>query len=99
MALYIQQTVWWSAATEVSGKYLGALFGLMNGLGGFGAIGSQGFVGFFADWRESQGFTGREQWDPIFYVYVAVLIFGALVWWLINPTRVIGETTTAADQR
>lgn len=98
MALYIQQTVWWSAATEVSGKYLGALFGLMNGLGTFGAMGSQGFVGFFADWREKQGLTGREQWDPIFYVYTTVLIFGALVWWLVNPTRVIGESATPTDQ-
>jgi ACS family glucarate transporter-like MFS transporter len=90
LALYIQQTVWWSAATQVSGRYLGALFGLMNGLGTFGAMGSQGFVGFFADWRKSQGFVGREQWDPIFYVYASVLLFGTIIWWFISPTEVVG---------
>ncbi|MFM8252144.1 MAG: MFS transporter, partial [Planctomycetota bacterium] len=90
LALYIQQTVWWSAATQVSGRYLGALFGLMNGLGTFGAMGSQGFVGFFADWRKSQGLEGREQWDPIFYVYAGALLCGTIIWWFINPTAVVG---------
>jgi hypothetical protein len=64
---------WWTCAREISGRHLGALFGLMNGLGVFGAMGSQFFFGAFADWRESQGFTGRDQFDPAFFVYVAVL--------------------------
>ena len=49
------------------------VFGLMNGLGVLGAMASQGFVGVFADWQAERGLTGREQWDPIFDVYVCVL--------------------------
>jgi hypothetical protein len=71
---------WWSSAREVSGRHLGALFGLMNGIGGFGAMGSQFFFGAFADWRKEQGYSGRDQWDPAFAVYVAVLLAAATCW-------------------
>lgn len=71
---------WWSCAIEISGRHLGALFGLMNGMGVFGAMGSQFFVGVFADWRKRLGYLGRDQWDPIFYVYVAVLLLAAVSW-------------------
>ena len=37
------------------------------------------------------GFTGREQYDPAFWVYAGVLLLGATCWLFINPTRVIGE--------
>jgi hypothetical protein len=46
----------------------------------FGALASQGFVGIFADWQESRGLKGRSQWDPIFDVYVSVLVLGGLAW-------------------
>jgi hypothetical protein len=71
---------WWSAAIEQSGKHTGSLFGWMNMMGLMGAAISQGFVGVFADWRKSLGYVGREQWDPMFDVYVAVLLLGALSW-------------------
>jgi MFS family permease len=71
---------WWSCAIEVSGRHVGALFGLMNGLGVFGAMGSQFFFGAFADWRAGQGYGGRAQWDPAFGVYVGVLLLAALCW-------------------
>lgn len=90
-AMFSQQTVWWSCACEVSGRFLGSLFGLMNGLGVFGAVSSQFFFGYFADHRKALGFTGREQYDPAFWVYAGVLVFGASCWLLINSTRVIGE--------
>lgn len=90
-ALLSQQPIWWTCATEVSGRYIGALFGLMNGMGVFGAMGSQLFFGVFADWRKEQGFTGREQYDPAFYVFAAVLLVGASCWALIDPRRAIGE--------
>jgi sugar phosphate permease len=82
---------WWSAVTEVSGRHLGALFGLMNSLGGLGAIASQQFVGRFADWMESRGHTGRAQWDPMFYVYAGVLAVGGLTWLLIHPRRSVED--------
>jgi sugar phosphate permease len=71
---------WWSAAIEQSGRHVGTLFGLMNSLGVVGALSSQWFVGAFSDWRAAQGYTGREQWDSIFDVYVAVLLVGAVAW-------------------
>lgn len=72
---------WWSVAIPQCGRHVGAIFGLMNGLGVLGALASQWVVGRHADWRKAQGFTGRDQWDPLFDVYVFVLVLGALAWW------------------
>jgi len=71
---------WWSAAIEQSGRHVGALFGLMNTMGVAGALVSQWFVGALVDWRKDLGFSGREQWDAIFPVYVGALLIGALAW-------------------
>jgi MFS transporter, ACS family, glucarate transporter len=79
---FVQLTLpsWWSAAIEQSGTHVGPLFGLMNMMGTLGAIASQWFVGVFADYQKSQGLSGREQWDPMFGVYVCVLLFGGFCW-------------------
>ena len=79
-AMHLSIPNWWSVAIPQSGRHVGALFGLMNGMGVFGAMASQYFVGAFADWRKGEGFTGRAQWDPMFDVYVGVLALGALAW-------------------
>ena len=68
--IQIQVPAWWASATQVSGRHLGALFGMMNMLGAVGGISSQIFLGRFADWMQGLGYTGRAQWDPGFYVYV-----------------------------
>ncbi len=78
--LHATLSSWWSAAIEQCGKHVGALFGLMNSMGVVGAMLTQWFVGTFADWRKSLGYTGREQWDPMFNVYVGVLLLAALTW-------------------
>jgi MFS transporter, ACS family, glucarate transporter len=80
LAFHLTLPTWWSATIEVSGHHVGALFGLLNSLGVFGALASQWFVGAFSDWRAEQGYSGREQWDPLFYVYVAALACGAMCW-------------------
>lgn len=80
---------WWGAVTDISGRHLAAMFGLMNSIGGLGAMASQLFVGYFADWQKSRGLSGRLQWDPIFYVYAGVLFVGAIGWLLIDSTRPI----------
>lgn len=85
----LQLPSWWAAATQVSGRHLGALFGLMNMIGGVGRILSQVFVGSFADWRKSLGYSGRAQWDPALYAYVAVALLGAALWSLIDPTKTV----------
>jgi len=81
-AMHVTLPNWWSVAIPQGGKHVGTIFGLMNGLGVIGAMASQGFVGLFAYWQEKRGLSGREQWDPIFDIYVVVLIAAALAWWL-----------------
>ena len=74
------QPLWWSCAIGISGKHVGALFGLMNSLGVFGALSSQFLVGAIADWLGNHGHSGRTQWDPVFYMNVAVLVVAGFTW-------------------
>ncbi len=74
------QPLWWTCSIGISGKHIGALFGLMNSVGVFGAMSSQFLVGKLADVLGARGFTGRAQWDPIFYINVGVLIVAGLLW-------------------
>ena len=79
-AAQLTQTLWWSCAIGISGRHIGALFGLMNSVGVFGAMSSQYLVGAIADWLGSKGYSGRMQWDPMFYVDMGVLIVAGLLW-------------------
>jgi sugar phosphate permease len=74
------QPLWWSCTIGISGKHVGALFGLMNSAGVVGAMGSQYLVGALADWLGAQGLSGRAQWDPIFYINMGVLVTAGLFW-------------------
>lgn len=96
---YAQQSNWWGAVIDVSGKHLGALFGLMNSMGVPGAFFSPIFLGQFADYRKQEGFTGRDQWDPAFFLYAGVLLFGATLWLFVDPTKSAVETPTPADDQ
>jgi MFS family permease len=91
MALTATLSSWWSCVSEISGRHLGALFGLMNGMGVFGAMGSQYFFGAFPDWRLQQGVTGRAQWDPAFGVCVVVLLLAAGCWACYTSRSVVEE--------
>ena len=79
-ATHLTQTLWWSCAIGISGRHVGALFGLMNSVGVFGAMSSQYLVGAIADWLGSKGYSGRMQWDPMFYVDMGVLIVAGILW-------------------
>ena len=50
---------WWACATQISGRHVGALFGMMNMFGSVGRIAANAWVGWFADWRKSLGYAGR----------------------------------------
>ena len=78
---------WWAAVMDISGKHLGALFGLMNSMGVVGGFTSPIFLGSFADYRKRLGYTGRAQWDSAFYVYAGILLFGALCWLFVDSTK------------
>jgi sugar phosphate permease len=92
----LQIASWWGVIADISGKHVGALFGLVNALGMPGAAASQLLLGFLADWRGSHGFVGRDQWDPSFYLYGLVLLAGALCWLWIDTTRSAVEDKPAA---
>lgn len=86
-AMHVTLPNWWSCAIPQGGRHPATLFGLMNGIGVFGAMASQGFVGWFADRQERvHGLTGRAAWDPLFDVYVVVLLGAAGAWWLYRFT-------------
>ena len=75
-----QQAIWWNAVCQLGGRHVGAVFGLVNGMGVVGAISTQVFFGSFAEWRERGGYLGREQWDPAFALYVSTLVLGGIGW-------------------
>jgi len=96
----LQLPSWWASATQVSGQHLGALFGMMNMMGMFGRILFNLFIGGFADWRKSLGYTGRAQWDPALYAYVVVAVIGMVLWSQIDPEKTVdnqGTTPTNLD--
>lgn len=90
-AIHFQLGAWWGTVMDQSGKHLGALFGLMNSLGIPGAMGSQFFLGHFVDELALLGYHGREQWDPAFFVYAALLLCGAGCWLGIHANRSLVE--------
>jgi MFS family permease len=82
------QPLWWSSAIGISGKHVGALFGLMNSVGVFGALSSQYLVGAIADYLGANGYSGRAQWDPIFYINIGVLLTAGCLWFSIRLVNV-----------
>jgi sugar phosphate permease len=96
LAVHVQLASWWGAVTELSGKHLGALFGLMNSMGIPGAVGTQLFLGSFVDWLGSLGYVGRARWDLAFPIYGLVLLIGAGCWLFVDTTKVIGAPAKAA---
>jgi sugar phosphate permease len=89
---------WWSVVIPQSGRHVGTLFGLTNGIGVMGALASQGFVGWFTDHQKTaHGLTGRAGWDPLFDVYVGVLLCGGIAWWLYRFTP-LSESTPQPEE-
>jgi len=91
----IQVPAWWSCATQVSGRHVGALFGMMNMIGNLGGVFSPLFLGWFVDLMKSQGRTGRAQWDPGFAVYIGLALVGMLLWLFIDPRRTVDSVEAA----
>lgn len=93
---------WWSSATRISGRHVGALFGLMNMFGSVGRIAANSWMGYLVDWREKHGFTGRAIWDPAFYSFAIAALVGMVLWALVDPRHVVEDLERAdsgpADQ-
>lgn len=86
-----QIAAWWGVITDVSGKHVAVMFGLMNGLGTFGAMGAQLLFGMLSDSLAKRGYVGKAQWDPSFDVLSVVLLIGAIAWGLVRPERSVVE--------
>jgi MFS family permease len=82
---------WWAVATVITGRHVGALFGLMNMFGSVGRIAANAWVGTFADWRKAHGFTGRAQWDPALYGFVVAALVGMVLWALVDPRKTVDD--------
>jgi MFS family permease len=87
----LQTPAWWACATLVSGKHLGALFGMMNMIGALGGIFSQVFFGYYADYMKGLGFSGRAQWDPAVYLYIGIPLVGMTIWCFVNPEKCVDD--------
>lgn len=96
MCTLSHQTIWWGWASQIGGKHLGSLFGLMNGAGVVGAIASQYFFGWLSRMREAEGYTGMDRYRPAFYVYMSVLVLGAFLWSRVRLLRPIDQHGTEA---
>ena len=93
----IQVPAWWASATQVSGKHLGALFGMMNMIGNVGAAVVQTLFGYFVDLMKSWGYTGRARWDPGIFIFVGVALIGMALWALIDPRKTVEAQTSGAS--
>ncbi len=95
----IQMPSWWAAATLVSGRHVGALFGFMNMIGNVGGIASPAFFGWLLDRMDAAGRVGRAKWEPGFWAYVGLSLIGAALWAFVDPRRVVGgdESNAAAS--
>jgi sugar phosphate permease len=91
LGVQLQLPSWWACATQVSGRHVGALFGLMNMFGSLGRILTQVFLGGFADITKSLGYTGRAQWDPGIFLYVFVALIGMMLWARVDPRRTVED--------
>jgi MFS family permease len=91
LGLHAHAASWWGVVTDITGKHLGALFGLMNSMGIPGAFLSPYFLGWFVRWRGEHDYTGRDQWDPAFYVNVVVLLIGACCWLMVDARKSVVE--------
>jgi ACS family glucarate transporter-like MFS transporter len=87
MSALSHQSAWWSTTGEISGKHLGALFGLMNSMGVLGAFVSTTFLGRFVEFMGGRGYLGRGQWDPVFYVSAGVMLVGACCYLQVDCRR------------
>ena len=89
--LQLQLPAWWASGTQISGKHLGALIGLMNMIGNLGAAVLQTLFGYFVEAMKSQGYVGRARWDPGVYIYVGIALVGMVCWSLIDPGKAVED--------
>jgi MFS family permease len=89
--LQVQLPAWWATGTQISGKNLGALMGLMNMIGNLGGAALQTVFGYYVGAMKRTGYLGRARWDPGILIYVAIALLGLACWSMINPEQTVEE--------
>ncbi len=79
-AFHVALQNWWAVVIPQCGRHVGALSGLMNGLGAIGAMSSQWMVEAYTDYRNDLGYAAPDQWRPLLDVYSVALLAGAIGW-------------------
>ena len=87
LVLFLQLPMLWSSIIEIGGHHVGSMLGLLNMCGLAGGAVSQFMFGAIADWRQSQGFSGREQWDTAFIPIAVVLVLNGICWSFVDTSR------------
>jgi sugar phosphate permease len=87
----VQLAAWWAVVTDISGRHIGVMFGLMNSLGVPGAFVSPIFLGYLTDHLARRGYEGRARWDPAFAVYAVILLIGAACWVFVDPSKKLAD--------
>ena len=82
---------WWTVVAEISGKHGASMWGLMNSMGGAGVIGTTYLIGKFLAAGEKASETPLVRWTPVFDCVAGLLVIGAILWVLVDPTRSIVE--------
>ena len=87
LLMMLQIPSWWGAVSDISGNHNATLFGLMNSMGVIGGAAAQIFFGWMADAKQAQGLSGRAQWDPALYYFVAMLFVGSFSWLFVDANK------------
>ncbi len=87
--LQLQLPAWWACGTQISGKHVGAIMGLMNMIGNLGAAVLQTLFGHYVEMMKGWGYTGRARWDPGIYIFVVVALVGMALWSLVDPASTV----------
>jgi MFS family permease len=77
----------WSAATDISGRFAGAVSGLMNMAGCIGAFFGPALTGVFLEAEPETSTAG--QWPFIFGLYAAAWVISGLAWLFVDAGRPI----------
>ncbi len=96
--LQVSIPTWWTVVAEISGRHGASMWGLMNSMGGFGVLLSTNLIGRIVGYRESLGLSKLDSWNPVFEGAAGLLLLGAVLWLLVDPTRSIVERRGTVEE-
>lgn len=88
----------WAVCSDVGGRYVGTLFGIMNSVAGIGAVASPILAGYIIEGMSPTGVGGvfddqarGHAWDLVLYMFAGTLALCALSWLGIDADRSMVE--------